>query len=180
MKKILALSGSNSKNSINKLLLRSIARRFDHHEVKYVDLNNYRIPIYGIDLEEDRGIPVDIQVIGNIIAEHEGLIISVNEHNGTISAFFKNIIDWLSRLDRGFLKDKKILVVSTSPGKTGASRALDYIKETLPWFGAAVIDGFSFPNFHDNFDAENIQIMDEVLELGVNDVVSNFEHQLTD
>ena len=34
-------------------------------------------------------MPIDIQLIKNKIADATGLIISVNEHNGAISAFLK-------------------------------------------------------------------------------------------
>lgn len=177
-KKILTLSGSNSQNSINASLLNFIAQELDHYELKKLNLTDYEIPMYNIDLESDRGIPVDIQIINNIIAEHEALVIGVNEHNGSISAFFKNCLDWLSRLDRNFLSGKKVLLISTSPGKTGAAMALDYMKMVLPRFGATVVESFSLPRFEENFDRQNNSINDADVQVGINDIISNFEQEL--
>jgi len=178
MKKILALAGSNSKNSINHKLVNYVASRIESHEVKVIRLIDYQFPMYGIDLQNDRGIPTDIQVLKNIIAEHDALIISVSEHNGSISAYFKNIIDWLSRADLKFLEGKKVLLMSTSTGKRGGASSLAYFKDTLPRFGAEVVESFSLPSFNENFNIEENKIVDEITLLGLNDVVSNFEQAL--
>src|SRR5690606_1728932 len=94
------------------------------------------------------------------------LVISVNEHNGMVSAYFKNTIDWLSRLDRKFLEGKKVLLMSTSNGKRGAASALEYTKNILPRFGATVDESFSIPFYSENFSEETNSISNEVLLLG--------------
>ena len=59
MKKVIALGGSNSKKSINKILATHAANMLKGAEVKVLDLNNYELPLYGIDLENENGIPKD-------------------------------------------------------------------------------------------------------------------------
>ncbi len=176
MKKILAFAGSNSSTSINHLFLTHLVNRIQAHEVKLIKLSQYDIPLYSKDLEADRGFPTDIKVIKNLIEEHDALIISVNEHNGTVSAFFKNVMDWLSRLDRSFLTGKRILLTSTSPGARGAASSLEYTKGILPRFGGKVVQSFSFPSFNDNF--QNNVIQNEVLEMGIEDVLTTFQHEI--
>ena len=176
MKKILAFAGSNSSTSINHQFLTHIANRIQGHEVKIIRLTEFEIPMFGVDLQRERGFPVDVQVIKNLIAEHDALIISVNEHNRNVSAFFKNLIDWLSRIDRNFLAEKKILLISTSNGARGAAAALDYTKEILPRFGGQVIESFSFPSFKDNF--EDDKVLNEILDLGIEDVLTTFAHEI--
>lgn len=176
MKKILAFAGSNSSTSINHKLITHVAERIQSHKVKVIKLREFEIPMYSIDLEKERGIPTDIRIIKNLIEEHDALIISVNEHNGTVSAFFKNIIDWLSRVDRSFLTGKPILLMSTSPGSRGAAAALEYCKHMLPRFGGKVISSFSFPAFKDNLHEDKIQ--NEVLDMGLEDVLTTFAHQI--
>ncbi|WP_321538660.1 NAD(P)H-dependent oxidoreductase [Flavobacterium piscinae] len=56
---------------------------------------------------EITGFPLQSTKFTNIFKQREGLVISVNEHNSNPSAFFKNVLDWLSRLDRKFLDGKK-------------------------------------------------------------------------
>jgi len=178
MKKILAFAGSNSSTSINHQFLTHIANRIQGHEMKIIRLTEFEIPMFSVDLQKERGFPVDVQVIKNLIDEHDALIISVNEHNRNVSAFFKNLIDWLSRIDRNFLAKKKILLISTSNGARGAGAALDYTKEILPRFGGQVIESFSFPSFKDNF--EDDKVLNEILDLGIEDVLTTFAHEIED
>ncbi|WP_081209813.1 NADPH-dependent FMN reductase [Salegentibacter sediminis] len=176
MKKILAFTGSNSSRSINLQLLNHITGRIQGHEIKTIHLTDYELPIYSADIELERGIPVNASIIKNQISQHEGLVITVNEHNRNISAFFKNILDWLSRLDRNFLAGKKILLMSTSPGARGGAAALEYCKTIFPRFGGQVVQSFSFPSFRDNF--QDGKILNEVLELGIEDVLTNFSQDV--
>ncbi len=132
--------------------------------------------MYDIDHEKEKGFPVNVQVMQNLIKESDALVIAVNEHNGTVSAFFKNFIDWLSRIDRNFLAEKKILLVSTSNGARGAASALEYAKGIFSRFGGQVVESFSFPSFKDNFDSD--RVLNEILELGIADVLTTFSHEI--
>ncbi len=179
MDSIVALSGSNSKKSINSMLLSHIMKLIDDDRIKQISLVSELFPIYNIDIEQDSGIPISIQILKNKISEASALIIAVNEHNGMISAFFKNILDWLSRADRNFLESKKILLVSTSPGKRGGASALDYMKNTIPRYGGIVVEAFSFPSFYDHYDTDKLDIKDPTMQLGINEVVASFLHQVS-
>ncbi len=176
MKKILAFAGSNSSTSINHSLIMHVTNRINGHEIKVLNLRDFDFPMFSIDHEKEKGFPTDIKILKNLIEEHDSLIISVNEHNGTVSAFFKNIIDWLSRADRNFLEGKNILLMSTSPGARGAASALEYTKGILPRFGGNIIQSFSFPSFKDNFQDNVVQ--NEVLEMGIEDVLTTFAHEI--
>ncbi len=177
MKNILAFAGSNSSTSINQRFVEFVASEIKEHHIKVVNLVNYQMPMYSED-EEKKGFPAMTMGLKQQISEAEALIISVNEHNGSWSAFFKNIIDWLSRLDRNFLEGKKILLMSTSPGKRGGVGSLNYAKNVFPRFGAEIIESFSFPSFYDNFSVESNRVTDETLLLGLNEVLSTFAQQI--
>jgi NAD(P)H-dependent FMN reductase len=176
MKNILAFAGSNSSTSINHQFLTHVVNRVQGHEIKLIKLSEYEVPIFSKDHEKEKGFPVNVQVLKNLISENDALIISVNEHNGMVSAFFKNYIDWLSRIDRNFLANKKILLMSTSPGARGAASALEYTKGIFPRFGGNVIESFSFPSFNENFGNDSIQ--NEVLDMGIEDVLTTFAHEI--
>ena len=176
MKKILAFAGSNSSTSINFQLLTYVANRIQGHEVKIRNFKQYELPLYSVDREKEKGIPINAKLMNKSIQQHDAVIIAVNEHNGNVSAYFKNIIDWLSRLDRNFLEGKKILLISTSPGKRGAAAALEYTKGILPRFGGEIIESFSLPSFNDNF--KDGEVLNEVLDMGIEDVLTTFSHQL--
>jgi len=149
MNRVIAFAGSNSSKSINHELVTYAASQFNDSEV--IKLTDYTIPMYGIDVEESEGIPNGVKELDKKLSEAELFIISVAEHNGNITAFLKNNIDWLSRNNREFLKDKKIIVLSTSPGPGGGASALNIIKKTLPYFGGEVIAELSIGSFYENF-----------------------------
>ena len=176
MKNILAFAGSNSSVSINQQLLENIIGRIQGHNIEMIKLTDYPLPIYSRDIEVNEGIPENVKKIKALIDSHDALVIAVNEHNGASSAFFKNNIDWLSRLKRNFLEDKQILLFSTSPGKRGAKSSLEYTRGIFVRFGGKVIESFSFPSFKDNF--EDGKVINEVLDMGIDDVLTTFAHQI--
>ncbi|MBK5212333.1 MAG: NAD(P)H-dependent oxidoreductase [Flavobacteriaceae bacterium] len=178
MKKILFFAGSNSSNSMNHKLISFAATQIAGHSAEIIKLTDYDLPMFGEDIERKKGYSVDLKMLNNKIKEADALVISVNEYNRTVSAFFKNTIDWLSRHDRNFLEGKKILLMSTSDGKRGAASALEYTKNVLPRFGGTVVESFSFPSFSENFSEETQSISNEVLFLGFTDVFQNFVHQI--
>lgn len=177
MKKILAFAGSNSPTSINHELILHVVANINEHPVEVLELRKLEIPMYSIILEKE-GYPNDVKFLYEKILEQEALIISVNEYNHNISGFFKNILDWLSRMDRKFLTGKKILLMSTSPGKRGGASALEYASHIFNFFGGEVLQSFSLPLFYENFDPVTNKIKNEIFELGVLDVLSDFSHEI--
>lgn len=152
MSTILAFAGSNSSTSVNFKLVRHTASLVVDHQVNVMNLANYPFPMYSEDYEKENGFSNSLIEVKKDIQNADGLIISVNEHNSNPSAYFKNFVDWLSRLDRDFIKDKKVLLMSASPGKRGGIGAHEVVKNMFTRFGATIIEGFSLPSFYQNFD----------------------------
>lgn len=180
MKQILAMVGSNNKDSVNKKLVKYVAGFFEDAEIKMQNWEFFDAPVYDYQAEKKLGIPVDIQVLKNNLDEHQAVILAVTEHNLTVSSFLKNIIDWLSRADDQFLEGKKILLMSTSEDESGSINALEYMKKVLPTFGAEVVESFSLPKFSTNYDEEANTLKDEVMLLGLMGVISNFRRAIED
>ncbi|MEE9439867.1 MAG: NAD(P)H-dependent oxidoreductase [Saprospiraceae bacterium] len=147
--KTIAFAGSNSKYSINHQLVTYVASLVKNTEV--IKLTDYKIPMYGIDLEEANGIPEAVKSLDNKLGEADQFIISVAEHNGNMTAFLKSNLDWLSRNNRDFLKDKKIVLISTSPGGRGGASALEATQKILPYFGGKIVSTLSIGRFNDVF-----------------------------
>ena len=145
--------------------------------MEVLNLHELEIPMYSIDKEKE-GFPQNVKFLYEKIVEAPALIIAVNEYNANVSGFFKNIIDWLSRVERKFLHGKKILLMSTSPGKRGGAAALEYCKNQFPRFGGEVVESFSLPLFYENYDSEKGVIVNEVFDLGIIDVVTSFSQQI--
>ena len=159
--KILAFAASNHSNSINKQLVTHITNQFQECEVEVLDLNNYEMPIYGIDKEVQSGVPSLALDFASKIDGADLIVISLAEYNGTYSVAFKNIFDWLSRVqNRKTFGDKNIFLAATSPGERGGLTVLESAQATFPYHGGNVIETFSLPFFGNNFNAEQ-GILDE-------------------
>lgn len=176
MKKIIALGGSNSKKSINKVLATYAAHEVKNAIVDVVDLNDYPLPLYGTDLEAENGIPENAINLNNYLDQADGLVISLAEHNGSYAAFFKNTMDWLSRIDIKVWKDKPMLLLATSPGARGGRTVLEQAKVSFPHLGGNIITDFSLVKFYENF-SEN-RITDNELREELNLKIAFFEQQL--
>ena len=124
MKKIVAFGASSSKTSINKTLAIHVAGKVADASVTVIDMNDYVLPIYSSDVEMESGIPEGVHRFNDLIKSADGLVISLAEHNGTYTAVFKNLLDWLSRLDVNVWKGKPMLLMATSPGGRGGASVL--------------------------------------------------------
>ena len=150
MKKILAFAGSNHAMSINHQLVEFTASLISDFEVKVLDIRNWDVPMYSLNLDADDA-PEKIRELIKLIKEHDGFIISSPEHNGGTPAFFKNIIDWLSRKGQNVFDKKPLLLMSTSLGAGGGANNLKYLIHSLPYQGATIGATYSLPSFNDNF-----------------------------
>jgi len=173
MKKVIALGGSNSKNSINKILATHTANMLKDVEVKVLDLNEFSLPLYGIDLETDNGIPQDAHDLLQEIKEADGVVLSLAEHNGAYSTAFKNAFDWMSRIDGKLWSETPMLLLATSPGARGGATVLEIAKGRFPYMGGNIIADLSFPSFYDNF--KDGVIADEDLSNQLKNVVNKLE-----
>lgn len=151
MKKIIAFGASNSSKSINKQFATWAAKQ-SGFGVKILDLNDYEMPIFSIDREQETGIPDEAHDFKQEIKNSDGIIISLAEHNGNVSAAFKNIEDWVSRIEKSTWANKPVLLLATSPGPRGARSVLQTFSGIIPHRGAQLTGSFSLPSFKQNFD----------------------------
>lgn len=156
MSKILAFAGSNSSTSINHELVTYIVSTIHNVSIELFKLSDMDLILYSEDEEKENGFPSSISLLYKHIQAAEGLIISVNEHNSNPSAFFKNVIDWLSRLDKNFLENKKVFLLSASPGGRGGLGSLEVVKALVVRFGGELITFQTFPSFNENFKEAKI------------------------
>ncbi len=172
-KKILAFAASSSRVSINKKLATFAASEIEDAEVIILDLNDFEMTIYSIDKENETGIPDLAKQFKQHIIEADGLIISFAEHNGAYSTAFKNVMDWVSRLEGSTWDDKPMYLMATSPGGRGGSTVLDIAVNKFKWMGKGAITHFSLPFFGKNF-VEGEGITDPELEIAFEEKLEKF------
>ncbi|GAA4953284.1 NAD(P)H-dependent oxidoreductase [Algibacter agarivorans] len=176
MKSIIAFAGSNSKTSINKQLATYASSLVDNVQVKVLDLNDFELPLYGIDLENEKGIPDHAHAFLEYIRSADGIVLSLAEHNGAYATVFKNIFDWMSRIDGKLWSDKPMLLMATSPGGRGGASVLEIAKGRFPYMGGHIVAEFSLPSFHDNFS--NGKLINEALNVTLNNAIATFQKAL--
>ncbi|MBU2951944.1 NAD(P)H-dependent oxidoreductase [Tamlana agarivorans] len=156
MKNVIAFAGSNSKSSINKQLAVYAGSLLEDVTVNILDLNDFELPLYGVDLEADKGVPEEAHAFIGLIKNSDGIILSLAEHNGAYSTAFKNLFDWMSRIESKTFFGKPMLLMATSPGGRGGQSVLEIARGRFPFHNAQIIDVFSLPFFNDNFSDNRI------------------------
>ena len=151
MKNIIAFAGSNSSTSINKALATYAASLVDVAEVNILDLNDFELPLYGMDYELAHGVPTNAQRFLDLIKASDGVILSLAEHNGVYATVFKNLFDWMSRIDGKLWSNKPMLLMATSPGARGGGAVLEVAQGRFGYMGGNIVGSFSLPSFGDNF-----------------------------
>ena len=167
MKQIVAFGASSSKKSINKDLATYAASLIEDANVLILDLNYFEMPIYSIDYENDHGIPEKAYKFKEKLKNADGIIISFAEHNSVYTAAFKNIFDWISRIEKVVWYNKPMFLLSTSDGDRGAKTVLQIAYNRMSHGNPYKIPTFSLPNFKKNFDKNN----------GILDIDLNYEFQ---
>lgn len=174
--KIIAFAATSHRKSINKHLVEYAGSLLKKAEAEILDLNDYELPLYSQDREEELGHP---QLAKDFLAKISGscgIIISFAEHNGSYSVAYKNIFDWCSRIEPKVFQDKPMVLLSTSPGARGGATVLATAVSSAPHFNGVVKASLALPNFFDNFDKEkNIIKHDELNEQFI-DAVSHLDH----
>lgn len=176
MKNIIGLAGSNSKTSINQQLVDHALSKFKDTSTTLLDLNDFDVPMYGIDLENESGIPANAVRLSELIERADAIVLSLAEHNGSYAAVFKNIFDWMSRINPKVWRNKPMLLMSTSPGGRGGASVLGSAQMTFPHLGGSISAAFSLPNFFDNF--KDGKIVDDALEEKFNTAVEELKSSL--
>jgi NAD(P)H-dependent FMN reductase len=170
--KILAFAASSSSKSINKALANYAASLVEGANFEMLDINDYEMPIYSQDREEELGQPQLAKDFFAKIGEADAIIIAFAEHNGTYTAAYKNLFDWTSRIDMKVFQGKPVVYLATSPGPGGAKSVLAAAVNSADFFAADVRASLSIPSFFDNFDFDAQKITNPELDQALRDAVA--------
>jgi chromate reductase, NAD(P)H dehydrogenase (quinone) len=153
--KILAFAGSARRESLNRKLLGGVVAfaREAGAEVTVLDLNEWPLPLYHGDLEEEQGLPPKASELIGLLMQHHGLLIASPEYNSMMSPLLKNTIDWCTRGDEDPFTGRVAAVVAASPGAFGGIRGMTLVRQLLTHLGAHVIpEQCLLPQAHKAFD----------------------------
>lgn len=140
--KVLAFAASNSQTSINRALVEyaggRLQRQTPQAEVEVLDIHDYEMPIYSPTREKEGGIPAEAKAFFEKIGAADAILVSFAEHNGSTTAAWKNIFDWMSRIDMKVWQDKPVVMLAASPGPRAGAGVLGAQEVMAPIFGADV------------------------------------------
>jgi chromate reductase, NAD(P)H dehydrogenase (quinone) len=170
--KVTCFAASSSRTSINKQLVTYAAGLLEEAEVEILDLNDYELPLFSVDREAELGQPALAQAFLDKLQASDALIISFAEHNGSYSAAYKNLYDWVSRIQPRVYQDKRMVLLSTSPGGRGGQSVMELALGQIPRFGGDIRGSVSMPSFDDNFDAERGLVSNADIDAEIRAVVA--------
>ena len=144
--RLLAFAGSLRQGSYNRRLVHVLAEgaREAGALVSLIELRDYPLPVYDGDIEAE-GMPAPVRALQQLMREHDGLLISTPEYNGSMPALVKNTLDWISRptaegvSGTTLFQDKVAGIVSASPGPLGGLRSLLVLRDALSKLGLLVV-----------------------------------------
>lgn len=139
MKKIIAISGSLRRNSLNSELIEAITKKFDPLIIETFITPHHKLelPLFNQDLENPAQ---DLLEYKQLLMNCDGMLIASPEYNGSISGALKNLIDWLSRGSNPFA-GKKVCLVSASPSPFGGMRGMMHLRDIMLQLGSIVYPG---------------------------------------
>jgi chromate reductase, NAD(P)H dehydrogenase (quinone) len=133
--KIIAIVGSNRKESYNKKLAGYMQKRYQMKaEIEILPIEE--LPMYNQD--DELTPPAIVTEIKKQVAESDGVLFVTPEYNHSVPAFLKNAIDWFSRVDK-VMVNKPVMIVGSSPGVLGTARAQMHLRQILNSPGIAAL-----------------------------------------
>ena len=171
--KILAFAATSSTKSINNQLLKYAGSLVDGAEIQMLNLNDYELPLFSEDREQELGQPELAKAFLEKIAQSDALVISFAEHNGSYTVAYKNLFDWASRINPKVFQNKNMIMLATSPGPGGAASVLATAVASAPFFNGNVKASLSVPGFYDNFDVEQGRLKNDEIDKQLATVMNN-------
>jgi NAD(P)H-dependent FMN reductase len=164
--KYLAIVGTNSDVSTNRILLQFMQKHFSGE----AEIEVYEIKDLPAFMEpEDSTVPEKVAELSDKILKADGVIIATPEYDHAIPAVLKSALEWISYTSQA-LTDKPVLIVGASHGTLGSSRAQAHLRQILdsPELAARIMPGneFLLGKSQSAFDSSgNLISSDKVSEL---------------
>ncbi len=164
--KTLAFAASNHSQSINGVLMVYAATRLKtaspNVEIEFIDINDYEMPIYSMDREKSDGVHPLAQNFFGKIGDADALIVSFAEYNGYVTAAWKNIYDWMSRIDQKVWQDKPIVLLAATPGLRAGANVLQTQEFTAPFFGMDIKGKYGVGLWREAWDGTTLTKDDDI------------------
>jgi chromate reductase len=134
---IVGICGSLRRDSFNrKALLTAKEMMPVGMDMEVVEIGD--LPIYNFDIQQV-GFPPDATRLYERIKAADGVFVATPEHNASMPAALKNVIDWMSRYRPTPFDKKPCAVISASPGPLGGGRVQYDFRRSMAFVNALVM-----------------------------------------
>jgi chromate reductase, NAD(P)H dehydrogenase (quinone) len=138
--RVLGISGSLRRDSLNSALLRAAAERLPAG-AEWSEFEGLReIPPYDADIEEAT-VPAAVRDLREAIGDADAVLVATPEYNHSIPGVLKNALDWASRpAGQSALSGKPAAAIGASTGMFGAVWAQAETRKVLGALGGRVVE----------------------------------------
>jgi len=134
---IVGLCGSLRAGSLNRMALNLAGESLP--QGAGFDVLDWRdVPAFDSDLLA-KGIPDAVGALAARIRQADGVVIATPEYNFSMPGMFKNMIDWVSRLENRPFAGKPVAILSATTGPLGGARVQYDLRRTMMFLNAMTL-----------------------------------------
>ena len=156
-KTALTICGSLSSDSINEVFRRHMSQKLREAgvEVTDLDLRDYEMPIFSLDIEKAGNTPEAAKRLADMFRSYDIVLIISPEYNGGVTPVIVNLVSWVSRQKPNPFKHAEFGIGGVSDGKYATIFALSHLRDSLSKLGALVVPTLlGLGPYPDVFDAD--------------------------
>ena len=156
-KTALTICGSLSSDSINEVFRRHMSQKLREAgvEVTDLDLRDYDMPIFSLDIEKAGNTPEAAKQLADMFRSYDIVLIISPEYNGGVTPLIVNLVSWVSRQKPNPFKHAVFGIGGVSDGKYATIFALSHLRDSLSKLGALVVPTLlGLGPYPDVFDAD--------------------------
>lgn len=137
--RVLGISGSLRRGSLNSALLRAAAERLPGG-AELVEFEHLReVPPY--DEDDEAATPAAVEELREAVRAADAVLIATPEYNHSIPGQLKNALDWVSRpAGKSALNGKPAAAIGASTGMFGAVWSQAELRKVLGAMGGRVVE----------------------------------------
>jgi chromate reductase len=138
--RVLGISGSLRRESLNSALLRAAAERLPAGAELVVFDRLAEVPPYDEDLDVEPA-PAAVRELRDAVRGADAVLVATPEYNHSVPGQLKNALDWVSRpAGRSALNGKPAAAIGASTGMFGAVWAQAELRKVLGAMGGRVLE----------------------------------------
>jgi chromate reductase, NAD(P)H dehydrogenase (quinone) len=164
--RVLGISGSLRRDSLNSALLRAAAERLPGG-AELVGFDRLAdVPPYDEDVESGEPTPDAVRELRDAVREADAVLIATPEYNHSIPGQLKNALDWVSRpAGQSALNGKPAAAIGASKSMFGGVWAQAELRKVLGAMGGRVIEAeLPVAHAHELLDAGRLRLEPEQSE----------------